>query len=169
MMSGGNGGGGVGAGSPSPQHLHVSTALLTGLADFSPEPLRVIAPELLVALIRSCAQQRTSAHSSLRGIYGRPVAPRRARTAAEAGAELAGAQSAPLPPGGVDGDSRRASHSAAPYGDGDVGGDGAAGVGSGVGGARTLPAWHDVAQDRRLALLMALMARCGVDPGQFAQ
>lgn len=54
-----------------------------------------------------------------------------------------------------------------------AGGGGVGGLGVALGGALTAPLppprWEDVALDRRLALLLALMARCALDPDAFAR
>ncbi len=191
------GGGGGGAQEfMAEQHLHVATALVSGHMEFAPEPLGATAPELLVALIRSCAQQQPPTQQQQQQQRSGAVGGGGPGAAAAAGAGAAyGVSGRPGPAAVLMGlekaqqqqQQQQQAQQQVQQG-GSVGGGAGARSGAGAGGgAAPYPgvwegggaagggvpsstgAWEDVGSDRRLALLLALMARCTLDPDAFAR
>ncbi|KAG2491347.1 hypothetical protein HYH03_010347 [Edaphochlamys debaryana] len=156
--------------------LLVSMQLLAGLLAFDADALAVTLPELLVVLLQQAAAARSGDEAAAAAAFS-SAHPNLVSSSADA-------DGGGKPGGGGEGgfkSSRRGFlgrpcgvAGGSPYAAGVLGRTAAAGaagqgaVAAGLAGAAVGP-WRDDSQDRRLALLLLLIARCSLDPEAFAR
>ncbi|KAG2491355.1 hypothetical protein HYH03_010354 [Edaphochlamys debaryana] len=157
--------------------LLVSQQLLAGLLAFDADALAVTPPELLVVLLQQAAAARSGDEAAAAAAAFSSAHPNLVSSSADA-------DGGGKPGGGGEGGFKSARRGflgrpcavagGSPYAAGVLGRKAAAGaagqgaMAAGLAGAAVGP-WRDDSQDRRLALLLLLIARCSLDPEAFAR